>query len=121
MMPWLSRQYFEFVLEQNVKLQERVSELEAELRAETERHRQHELTLVDRILTKNGSRPATPVVDDAPLPPQRLTPEQEAFKADWEKEFREVMGVGYTPADNELIERKWQDYLNNNFDPARPL
>lgn len=120
-MPWIPKTYFDFLLEQNVRLQEQVLKLEATIGEQIAASRAHEAALVDRLLTKNGSKPVSAVVVETPPAVTQLTEEQVAFKADWMAEYAEHFALGGSVADRDLLEQKWREFEMGLFDPARPL
>lgn len=67
----------------------KVAELERRLEKELERHVTREDDLIDRLLTRSGSRPIQPADEPLPVPSPSVTPLDEARRQDLQAEWLE--------------------------------
>lgn len=110
-----SKQLLEHLEKENTRLRGDVLELRRDLREERERNRVREEAILDRVLTKHGSRPVTPV--EAPalhiLSVPKRNEEEEARRRDFiaeEVEHRGLTPKEMTPHLREELDQMFEEW-----------
>lgn len=116
---WVSRNHYRLLMRDNFRLLADLREVRDDLRNERERNRVREEAILDRVLTKVGSRPVSPpepvkpaIVPTAP----KLSEEGEARRRDFiaeELEHRAVNG-NPTPALRRELDDMFETWEKTN-------
>lgn len=113
-----SKQLLEHLEKENTRLRGDVLELRKDLREERERNRVREEAILDRVLTKHGSRPVSPAPAVVEIMSHVLkkSEEEEARKRDFIAE--EVEQRGLTPKEMTPHLRAELDQMFEEWDKA---
>jgi hypothetical protein len=113
-----SKQLLEHLEKENTRLRGDVLELRKDLREERERNRVREEAILDRVLTRHGSRPVSPAPDVIQVLPftAKRSDEEEARKRDFIAE--EVEQRGLTPKEMTPHLRAELDQMFEEWDKA---